>query len=82
MKGAALAEILVFLQSHGGTGSPDYGAYKVSLPIRLVETGWFSTRSYTHMLLSGVFERFPTLRTASIENGACSRGAITTWTAP
>ena len=57
------------LNHHGGTGSPDYGPYKVALPIRLVETGWFSTRSYTHLLLSGVFERFPKLRYIVTESG-------------
>jgi predicted TIM-barrel fold metal-dependent hydrolase len=48
---------------------PDYGAYGVSLPIRLLETPWFSTRSYAHLLLSGVFERFPKLRTIVTESG-------------
>lgn len=52
----------VVLHHHGGTGSPDYGPYPVSLPIRLLETSFFSTRSWAHLLLSGVFERFPGLR--------------------
>ena len=34
----------VVLNHHGGTGSPDYGRYPVSLPIRLLETPLFSTR--------------------------------------
>ena len=55
---AVCQDLGVVLNHHGGTGSPDYGHTKVALPIRLVETGWFSIRSYTHLLLAGVFERF------------------------
>jgi len=61
----------VVLNHHGGTGSPDYGAYPVSLPIRLLETPWYSTRSYAHLLLSGVFHRFPKLEYINTEAG-CS----------
>ncbi|HXZ84684.1 MAG TPA: amidohydrolase family protein [Myxococcota bacterium] len=66
---ALCQDLGVVLNHHGGTGSPDYGPYKVALPIRLVETGWFSTRSYTHLLLAGVFERFPRLRYIVTESG-------------
>ncbi len=59
----------VVVNHHGGTGSPDYGSYPVSLPIRLIETGFFSTRSYGQLLLSGVFERFPKLRYIITEAG-------------
>lgn len=59
----------VVVNQHGGTGSPDYGRYPVSLPIRLLETSFFSTRSYAHLLLSGVFERFPALRYIVTESG-------------
>ena len=66
---ALCQDLGVVMNHHGGTGSPDYGPYEVALPIRLVETGWFSTRSYTHLLLSGVFERFPKLRYIVTESG-------------
>jgi len=66
---ALCQDLGVVLNHHGGTGSPDYGPYKVALPIRLVETGWFSTRSYTHLVLSGVFERFPRLKYIVTESG-------------
>jgi predicted TIM-barrel fold metal-dependent hydrolase len=59
----------VVLNHHGGTGSPDYGRYPISLPIRLIETPFFSTRSYGQLLLSGVFERFPELRYINTEAG-------------
>jgi predicted TIM-barrel fold metal-dependent hydrolase len=59
----------IVVNQHGGTGSPDYGPYKVALPIRLLETPWFSQRSYGHLLMSGVFERFPKLRYIVTESG-------------
>jgi len=66
---AACQDTGVVVNQHGGTGSPDYGRHPVSLPIRLLETPWFSTRSYGHLLLSGVFERFPKLRYILTEAG-------------
>ena len=57
------------LNHHGGTGSPDYGRYPISLPIRLIEAPFFSTRSYGQLLLSGVFERFPKLQYINTEAG-------------
>ena len=57
------------LNHHGGTGSPDYGPYPISLPIRLIEAMFFSTRSYSQMILSGVFERFPKLQYINTEAG-------------
>lgn len=66
---AACQDCDVVVNQHGGTGSPDYGPYPVALPIRLLETPWFSTRSYAHLLLAGVFERFPKLRYIVTESG-------------
>jgi predicted TIM-barrel fold metal-dependent hydrolase len=66
---AVCQDLGVVINQHGGTGSPDYGPYPVSLPIRLLETGFFSTRSYPHLLMSGVFERFPKLRYIVTESG-------------
>ena len=66
---AVCQEYDVVLNHHGGTGTPDYGAYPMSLPIRFLEVPFFSTRSYQHLLLSGVFERFPKLRYIVTEAG-------------
>jgi predicted TIM-barrel fold metal-dependent hydrolase len=57
------------INHHGGTGSPDYGRYPASLPIRLIETGFFSTRSFSQLILAGVFERFPKLKYIITEAG-------------
>jgi len=66
---AALQDLDLVVNQHGGCGSPDYGQHETALPIRLLETPWFSTRSYGHLLLSGVFERFPRLRYILTEAG-------------
>lgn len=66
---AVCQDLGVVLNHHGGTGSPDYGRYPIALPIRLIETPFFSTRSYGQLILSGVFERFPKLQYINTEAG-------------
>ena len=66
---ALLEETGLVINHHGGTGSPDYGKLPISLPIRLIETPFFSTRSYGQLLLSGVFHRFPKLKYIITESG-------------
>jgi predicted TIM-barrel fold metal-dependent hydrolase len=66
---AVCQDLGIVVNQHGGTGSPDYGPHPIALPIRLLETPWFSTRSYAHLLLAGVFERFPGLRYIVTESG-------------
>jgi predicted TIM-barrel fold metal-dependent hydrolase len=66
---AVCQDLGLVVNQHGGTGSPAYGPYPIALPIRLLETPWFSTRSYAHLLLAGVFERFPGLRYIVTESG-------------
>ncbi|HZO07779.1 MAG TPA: amidohydrolase family protein, partial [Myxococcota bacterium] len=41
---AVCQDLGLVLNHHGGTGSPDYGPHPIALPIRLLETPWFSTR--------------------------------------
>ncbi|HKA15119.1 MAG TPA: amidohydrolase family protein [Myxococcota bacterium] len=59
----------VILNQHGGTGSPEYGPFRVSLPIRIIEGMFYSTRSLPHLLIAGVFERYPKLRYITTETG-------------
>lgn len=66
---AVCQELGVVLNHHGGTGTPDYGRYPIALPVRLIEAPFFSTRSYAHLLIAGVFERFPELRYINTEAG-------------
>ena len=56
---------------HGGTGAPDYGPYAVSMLLYINEVPFYSQRPFVHMMLSGVFERFPRLKFVMTETG-CS----------
>ncbi len=56
---------------HGGTGVPDYGNYPFSMLLYINEVGFYSQRPFVHMLLGGVFERFPKLKLVITETG-CS----------
>jgi predicted TIM-barrel fold metal-dependent hydrolase len=59
----------VVVNHHSGGGSPDYGAYPAAGVMWIAETTFFSRRALTHLLLGGVFERFPGLRFALTEQG-------------
>ena len=52
-----------------GTGLPDYGKYPSSTLQWMVETAWYAHRPLWQLLMSGVFERFPTLRLVLTEQG-------------
>jgi predicted TIM-barrel fold metal-dependent hydrolase len=58
------------IHSHGGIGCPDYGPYPVSMLLYMTEVGFYSQRPFTHLLLSGVFERHPRLKFVMTEMGA------------
>ena len=62
-------ELDVVVNHHSGGGSPDYGPYPAAGVLWIAETTFFSRRALTHLLLSGVFERFPRLRFALTEQG-------------
>jgi predicted TIM-barrel fold metal-dependent hydrolase len=64
-----LQDLEIPVHLHGGTGSPDYGRYP-AVPIVLVaELPFYGNRNLVHMLLSGVFERFPRLKFVVTESG-------------
>jgi predicted TIM-barrel fold metal-dependent hydrolase len=54
---------------HGGTGAPDYGNYGFSMLLYINEVGFYSQRPFVHLLLGGIFERFPKLRFVMTETG-------------
>ena len=57
------------VNSHSGSGHPDYGDHPSSTLIWAIETPWMAHRPLWHMILSGVFERFPRLRFVLSEQG-------------
>jgi predicted TIM-barrel fold metal-dependent hydrolase len=66
---AACQDHDVIVQQHSGGGSPDYGRHDVAGLMFLAETTFYSKRGFTHLLLGGVFERFPRLRYVLAEQG-------------
>jgi predicted TIM-barrel fold metal-dependent hydrolase len=64
-----LEELELPVNVHGGTGVPDYGNYPFSMLLYINEVSFFSQRPFVHMVLSGVFERFPRLKFVMTETG-------------
>ncbi len=67
---AACEEHDVVLTLHsGGTGMPDFGDSPAAGPMFVIETPFFSNRSMWHLIMGGVFERFPGLKAVFTEQG-------------
>jgi predicted TIM-barrel fold metal-dependent hydrolase len=66
---AVCEDLGVPVNSHGGTGLPDYGKYPVSALLFITEVSFYSQRPFVQLLLSGVFERFPKLKFVMTEMG-------------
>jgi predicted TIM-barrel fold metal-dependent hydrolase len=69
---AVCEELGIVVNAHsGGAGLPDYGPYQAAGVLWVAEQSFFSRRPLMHLLVGGVFERFPGLRFALTESG-CS----------
>lgn len=69
---AELQELDMPINLHGGSGSPNYGdQFGLGGLIQLSEVMFYSQRPLVHLLLGGVFERFPKLKVVITELG-CS----------
>jgi predicted TIM-barrel fold metal-dependent hydrolase len=66
---AVMQDLGVIVSQHPATGGPDYGRYPAANAIWVSEMVFFSKRGFTHLILSGVFERFPDLRYVLTESG-------------
>ena len=66
---AAASDLGLVITQHGGNGGPDYGKAPAAGVIFLMEVPFFSHRNLAHLIMSGVFERFPTLRYVMTEQG-------------
>jgi predicted TIM-barrel fold metal-dependent hydrolase len=69
---AALQDLDVPVNLHSGTGSPDYGAFPATPAIMISEVGFYGLRAFVHLILAGVFERFPRLRFVVTESSAAA----------
>jgi predicted TIM-barrel fold metal-dependent hydrolase len=66
---AACAERRVVLNVHGGGGTPDLGMHPASLPLFVLEAGFYSHRPLWSLVMAGVFDRHPDLRLVFTESG-------------
>jgi predicted TIM-barrel fold metal-dependent hydrolase len=57
------------VNSHGGTGLPNYGKYPAAALLFITEVQFYSQRPFVQLLFSGVFERHPDLRFVMTEMG-------------
>lgn len=69
---AALQDLDIPVNLHSGTGSPNYGRFASVPMIMITEVGFYGSRAFVHMLLSGVFERFPRLKFVMTEGSAAA----------
>lgn len=53
----------------GGSGMPDWGRYPASVTIMLLEVAFYANRALWHMIMSGVFDRFPEMVFVMTEQG-------------
>ena len=58
----ACEETGLSVNQHGGAGVPDYSTAKIKNFLMIMEVPFFAHRSLWHVILSGVFERFPNLQ--------------------
>ena len=73
---AVLQDLDIPVHLHGGTGSPDYGRHPAVPIIMVAELPFYGNRNLVHMLLSGVFERFPRLKFVITESGLAQFGPM------
>ena len=66
---AVLQDLEIPVNVHGGTGAPDYGNYPFAMLLYINEVGFYSQRPLVHLILGGVFERFPRLKLVITETG-------------
>ncbi|NQX87572.1 MAG: amidohydrolase [Halioglobus sp.] len=67
---AALQDANLVMNQHSGQGSPTYEGGQGSKALWAMEMSFFIQRGYTHLIMGGVFERFPKLRYILTESGS------------
>jgi predicted TIM-barrel fold metal-dependent hydrolase len=68
---AVIQDCDLVMNQHSGQGAPSYPEAQGSTPLWALEMMFFVQRGFTHLILGGVFERFPKLRYILTESG-CS----------
>ena len=68
---AAIQDHDLVMNQHSGQGSPNYGQGPVPEAIWITEVAYYAQAGFRHLLMSGVFEKFPGLKYILTESG-CS----------
>tara|TARA_B100000586_G_scaffold82679_1_gene58482 strand:+ start:8 stop:712 length:705 start_codon:yes stop_codon:yes gene_type:complete len=66
---AVIRDLDLTISQHGGSGGPNYGEAPAATLMYLMEVPFFAHRNLGHLIMSGVFERFPELRFVMTEQG-------------
>ena len=66
---AAIQDCDLVMNQHSGQGSPDYGQSLVGEALWITEVTFYCQAGYRHLLMSGVYERFPKLKYILTESG-------------
>jgi predicted TIM-barrel fold metal-dependent hydrolase len=66
---AVIQDCDLVMNQHSGQGSPTYPEAQGSTPLWALEMMFFVQRGFTHLIMGGVFERFPKLRYIMTESG-------------
>ena len=66
---AACEDLGIVLTQHGGNGVPDYGGHPATPLLQLMEVLFYAQKSMWHLIIGGVFERFPNLKYVMTEQG-------------
>lgn len=66
---AAIQDHDLVINQHSGQGSPAYGVGPVAEAIWITEVTYYCQAGFRHLLMSGVFERFPKLKYVLTESG-------------
>ena len=67
---SALQDLDLVINVHSGTGSPNYGSHAAGPMLLVNEMAFYSQRAFVHLVLGGVFERFPRLKFVMTETSA------------
>ncbi len=73
---AAIQDHNLVMNQHSGQGSPDYGRGPVAEAIWITEVTYYCQAGFRHLIMSGVFEKFPRLKYVLTESGCAWAPAL------
>jgi predicted TIM-barrel fold metal-dependent hydrolase len=73
---AAIQDHELVINQHSGQGSPQYCEGQGAKALWALEMSFFVQRGFTHLIMGGVFERFPKLRYILTESGCAWAPAV------